>query len=117
MVVVPVVVGNMDRLTTLLQYHEEDPGDSFIRFALASEYGKQGEHIEALKWFEELRENDPDYVGTYYHIGKLYETLDRQSDAITAYKEGIKIAGAQSDQHARSELQSALLEAEGLGFD
>jgi tetratricopeptide (TPR) repeat protein len=115
--VVLAEVGNMDRLETLLEYHKEDPDDSFIRFALASEYAKRGEEATALAWYEGLRDNDRQYVGTYYHLGKLYEKLDRSEEAIGAYKAGIQIASDHSDTHARSELQSALLEAEGIGFD
>ena len=47
--------GNMDRLETLLQYHGEDPDDSFIRFAVASEYRKRGDLQAALTWFEGLK--------------------------------------------------------------
>ena len=109
--------GNMDRLETLLQYHQEDPDDRFMRFAVASEYRKRGDLETALTWFEGLLEMDASYVGTYYHLGKLYEELNRKEDAIKTYRTGITTAGDQSDFHARSELQSALLEAEGLGFD
>jgi tetratricopeptide (TPR) repeat protein len=107
----------MDRLTILQQYHEEDPDDSFIRFAMASEYVKLGDDPSARSWFESLRDNDPDYVGTYFHLGKLYERLGIKEQAIATYQAGATVATKVSDFHARSELQSALLEAEGLGFD
>ena len=107
----------MDRLTQLLHYHEEDPEDSFIRFALASEYVKLGDDRTARTWFESLRDAVPDYVGTYFHLGKLYERLGEKQQALETYQAGVDIAGEISDFHARSELQSALLEAEELGFD
>ena len=107
----------MDRLTTLHAYHDEDPGDPFVRFAIASEYLKRGDEENALRWFEGLRSHDASYVGTYYHLGKLYERLERTADAVETYRAGIAVANTHADFHARSELQSALLEAEGLGFD
>ena len=105
----------MDRLATLLEFLKDDPEDAFTRFALAQEYLKSGRTDEALDFFEGLVRDRPDYVGTYYHLGKLYEALGR--DAAPTYRAGIEVAGRSGDLHARAELQSALLEAEGLGFD
>ncbi|MEP0549085.1 MAG: tetratricopeptide repeat protein [Rhodothermales bacterium] len=107
----------MDRLDTLLDYHREDPDDPFVRYAIAQEHLKRGETNEALACFERLADEHPDYVGTYYHLGKLYETLGRPDEAIRTYRTGVDRAGQASDLHARSELQGALLEAQGIGFD
>ncbi|GMQ80783.1 MAG: hypothetical protein BMS9Abin05_0212 [Rhodothermia bacterium] len=107
----------MDRLKKLLEYHDEDPDDSFIRFALATEYLKLGNEEKARIAFEDLVSHDPEYVGTYYHLGKLYERLDQNERAIQVFTRGINVARVQSDMHARAELQSALLEAEGIGYE
>lgn len=107
----------MDRLDQLLQFYEEDPDDAFTRFALAQEYLNRGEVDEALTLFEELVDTDPDYVGTYYHLGKLYERLDRTADAIETYERGVEVAREQRAQKDLSELQDALLAAKGVGFD
>ena len=100
----------MSRLQSLLDFHEEDPKDSFVLFALASEYRKLGELEQALTFFRRLEESDPIYVGLYYHLGKLLEQLNRKQDAMGVYKKGIEIAQLVQDFHARSELQSALIE-------
>ena len=107
----------MDRFDTLLQYHRDDPGDPFVRYALAQEHLKRNETNEALAYFEGLADEHPDYVGTYYHLGKLYEALGRSDDAVRTYQAGIQRATAANELHARAELQSALLEAQGIGFD
>lgn len=107
----------MDRLEALKGFYEEDPGDSFTRFALAQEYLKRGRTEEALRFFEGLVADDPDYVGTYYHLGKLYEALDRKEDAMRTYRQGIDVAQRRRDAHARAELQDALMQAEGIGFE
>ena len=107
----------MDRLKALLEFLDEDPGDSFTRFALAREYLKQGLPEKALEYFEGLVVEDPNYVGTYYHLGKLYESLGRKDDAVATYRSGIQTAQRRREFHALSELQDALLKAEGVGFD
>lgn len=107
----------IDRLAALLQFYEDDPTDGFTRFALASEYLKRGDTAQALAFFEALVRDDPTYVGTYYHLGKLYQKLGRTPDAITTYQQGIQIAQQQRDMHAQAELQDALMQAQGIGFD
>lgn len=107
----------MNRLKALLEFHRDDPNDPFTRFAIAQEYRKLGNASQAVAFFEGLVNDHPDYVGTYYHLGKLYQQLGRSEDALTTFQTGIDKATAMNDVHARAELQSALLEAEGIGFD
>lgn len=107
----------MDRLAALLEFHRLDSDDPFTRFALAQEHFKRGDSAQALAFFEGLVHDHPNYVGTYYHLGKLYTMLERDDDATKTYRAGIDAATQNGDLHARAELQSALLEAEGLGFD
>lgn len=108
---------SQDRLSALLDFYRDDPDDPFVRYALAQEYLGRGDSEQALATFEALVAEQPDYVGTYYHLGKLYETLGRTDAAVQTYQAGIETAGRASDLHARAELQSALLEAQGIGFD
>lgn len=107
----------MDRLSALRAFYDEDPDDPFTRFALAQEHLKRGAPGEALAFFEGLVREHPDYVGTYYHLGALYAHLGRDDDARQTYRDGVAVATRVGDLHARAELQSALLEAEGLGFE
>ena len=107
----------MDRLATLEAFLRDNPDDPFTRFALAQEHAKRGQADAALEYYEGLVEAHPGYVGTYYHLGALYRDLGRDDDALAAYRAGVRAATAAGDAHARAELQGALLEAEGLGFD
>ena len=77
-------------------------------FALAREFAKKGSSDEALRYYERLVGIAPDYTGTYYHLGKLYEQLGRKDDAIAIYQKGMEITLKKNDHHALSELQSAL---------
>ncbi len=107
----------MDRLAALLEFHRLDPEDAFTRFAIGQEYLKSGDSDQALALFEGLVRDHPDYIGTYYHLGKLYMEVGRSDAATNTYRGGIDAATKLGDLHARAELQSALLEAEGIGFD
>lgn len=91
---------------------KKNPDDSFTKFALALEMRKLDELEKARRLFESIRENQPQYVGVYYHLAKLYEDLDEPERAKTIYKEGITITQEQRDQHAQSELQTALMNLE-----
>lgn len=107
----------MSRLDALLAFYRDDPDDPFTRFALAQEYLKADDPEQALGFFEGLVRDHPDYVGTYYHLGLLYERLGRDEAAAATYRAGVTAATRAGDLHARAELQGALLAAEGLGFD
>ncbi len=105
------------RIEALQEFLREDPEDEFTRFALATEYMKAGNVAAARSHYERLLQERPDYVGTYYHLGALYIGIGERGLALETYRRGIEVAQSQRDTHARAELQSALLEAEGFGFD
>jgi Tfp pilus assembly protein PilF len=98
----------MERIDKLKAYLEKDPGDSFLRHALGLEYVKLGEEEKAKNAFETVVANDPTYVGTYYHLAKLLEKLGDNDGAMKTYEQGIAVAKAAGDIHARNELQMAL---------
>ena len=83
------------------------PADSFLKHALALEYIKLGDEPQARKEFEELLAKDPGYVGSYYHLAKLLETIGEKEAAIEWYEKGMSAARNAGDQHALNELQSA----------
>lgn len=105
------------RLEQLLAFYKEDPDDAFTRFAIAQEYQKAGAPQQAISFYEQLIEDQPTYTGTYYHLGKLYEEGGRTEEAIATYQQGIRTAREQRNLKDLSELQDALLQAQGIGFD
>ncbi|HCN82984.1 MAG TPA: tetratricopeptide repeat protein, partial [Sphingobacteriaceae bacterium] len=52
-----------------------------------------------------------------YHLGKLYEALNRKDDAVKTYQDGIHVARAARDNHALSELQAVYNSAMGLDYE
>ena len=107
----------MDRLALLRQYLADDPDDAFTRFAYAQELAKAGDPDGARAAYEGLRAAQPDYVGTYYALGALLERTGRRAEAAEVYRAGVAVATRLRDLHARAELQSALLAAEGPADD
>lgn len=96
------------RLEQLLAMLENEPDDPFLKYAIATEYVKLDDKENALLYYTNLVTNHSDYVGTYYHLGKLYEKLSAPGKAEAMYRKGIEVARAARDKHAASELQSAL---------
>lgn len=96
-----------NRLQQLFQFHENNPNDSFILFALAKEYEKLEDIPNAFKYYHLLRDEHKDYVGTYYHLAKLYEKVEKFDEAIQTYTVGMEIAKAQGDMHAYGEMSGA----------
>ncbi len=96
---------NNQRLKQLLSFFNEGSKDPFIKYAIATEYLKENEIDLALQFYEDLIQNHPDYIGTYYHLGKLYNQLDRTEAAKMVLEKGILEAKKIHDTHALSELQ------------
>ena len=97
----------MDRIDKLHEYLTTLPNDSFLRHALALEYIKIGNDDEARKLFESILNDDPKYVGSYYHLAKLLERAGENDLAIEWYEKGMKTAKEAGDQHSYNELQAS----------
>jgi Tfp pilus assembly protein PilF len=74
---------------------------------LALEYVKIDKEDEAITQFVELLKNEPDYVGSYYHLAKLYERNQQTDAAIEIYTKGMEVAKKLKDNHNLNELRSA----------
>lgn len=96
------------RIAKLKQFLEQDPDDSFSRYALALEIAGTGEVEEAVALLEELLHRDPRYVPGYHQLGLLYERVGRREASITILERGIAVASEQGDTHGRKEMQEAL---------
>src|SRR5215470_10018678 len=100
----------MNRIEILKGFLDENPNDSFSRYALALEYAKLAQNDDALREFETVGKNDPDYVATYFQLGQLYQKLGRTHEAEKTFRTGITIAAKAGDEHTRSGLEAALEE-------
>lgn len=102
------------RLDLLLGILKETPTDSFVIFAIAKEYENIGDQNEAIQYYEKLYHLDPNYVGLYFHWGKIHEEINDSNKAIEIYSMGIEVASMQKDGHAERELRAAKYNCELL---
>ncbi|WP_291725592.1 tetratricopeptide repeat protein [Bernardetia sp.] len=87
----------MDRLTQLLSFLEKEPNDTFLLYALATEYLKTDVQ-KALEYFENLLQNYSEYIPTYYHAAELYTHLENYEKANQTYLKGIKTCQEQIEK-------------------
>ncbi|WP_374948164.1 tetratricopeptide repeat protein [Mucilaginibacter sp.] len=107
----------ISRLDKLLAFLQNEPEDEFLKYALATEYLRLNDSEKALNYYEDLVNNHPNYTGTYYHLGKLYEALGRKDDALSTYEKGIEITKSKRDMHSLSELQGVYMNLKGFDDD
>jgi len=103
---------NEERLKKLKEWEAQKPEDAFLKFALSQEYISAGDDAEAKKYLELLEEKFPDYLATYYQLGKLYERLEEPVKAKTAYTKGKEVARTAGDAKTLRELNEALTQLE-----
>jgi Tfp pilus assembly protein PilF len=97
----------MDRKEKIIEMLKVSPSDNFLRHALALEFIKSGDDTAARNLFEQILNDDEGYIGSYYHLGKLFERNGETQLAIQWYKKGMQAAKNAKDNHAYNELQSA----------
>jgi tetratricopeptide (TPR) repeat protein len=102
----------MSRLQQLFQFLENSPEEPFLLFAIAKEYEGLGDADNALQYYVKLTHDAPYYVGTYYHLGKLYEKKQLFEEALKIYQQGMNVAQRAGDRHAYSELSGAKMDLE-----
>lgn len=88
---------------------ETNPDDSFLRYAAALEYRKAGESQRALETLKNLIAHDPDYLGSYYQLGKLLEDSGDADEAMKVYRSGLTIAQKTQDVKTLGELHEAIM--------
>jgi Tfp pilus assembly protein PilF len=100
-------ISALDRVEKLKEFLEQNPADSFVQHALALEYIKAGDDAKAQKLFEDILIREPSYVGSYYHLAKLFERNGNNEAAIQWYEKGMDEAKKAGEDHAYNELRSA----------
>lgn len=97
-----------NRIPLLENLLKNNENDAFTLFALAKEYEKISEPKKAIETYLKIKIHNRDYIGLYYHLGKLYENQELTNEALEIFREGIEISKKLGDFHALSELQGAI---------
>jgi hypothetical protein len=90
----------------------DDPGDTFLRYSLAMELDKEGNHEASLAKFAELTSDDPPYVPAFFMAGQQLARLGRMDEARAILRNGIDAAHSQHDLHAAGEMSEFLTSLE-----
>ena len=101
----------MNRINLLKGFLEEDPQDSFSKYALALEFDKVGDIHKAISLLTELQQENQTYLPLYYQLGLFQEKNGDKNSALETYQKGLVIANQAGDNHTANELRSAM---EGL---
>lgn len=96
-----------NRIEQLKTFLEASPNDAFLHHALALEWLKAGDETQAEQHFRQNLNEQPQYIATYYHLGKLLERTMHSEEALHLYEQGMKLAKAAGDNHTYNELQAA----------
>lgn len=86
----------------------DDPGDVFLRYSLAMELDKEGDHDASLAKFDELVREDPPYVPAFFMGAQQLARLGQSNKARKLLRDGIEAARAQHDFHAAGEMSEFL---------
>lgn len=98
-----------ERLDLIKKMLKKSPKDTFLNYAAALEYEKQGDKSTAIELIERVLDIDEKYLGAYYKLGKLYEEQALPEKAINIYRKGKEIAKSTNDQKTIGELTEALM--------
>lgn len=104
----PAMVNNENKISQLAKAIRKDADDTFSKFALALELLKQGSVEKAQLLFEAVLKQDPEYLGVYYHLGKLYQSRGMHNNALQLFEDGIKLASNNNELRTKSELHEAI---------
>ena len=98
----------IDRITKLKSFLEDDPDTDFTHYALAQANGKIEKFDEAIDYYERCIAVKAEYSAAYFHLGRTYTRVGRTDDARRILTEGVGVAGKQGDILTRDEMQDEL---------
>jgi len=95
---------SVERLAQLQAMLAEEPGDLFLRYAIALELKREGNMEQAISDLETMLHEHPDHIASYYQLAIMLADLGRTNDAIEVCKAGSLRCLVTGDRKARAEL-------------
>lgn len=96
---------NTERLEQLRGMLADEPGDLFLRYAIALELKRNGNMEQAIADLEAILTDDPKHIASYYQLALLQADLGRAADARATCEAGMLQCLVTGDRKARAELQ------------
>lgn len=93
----------------LQSFAEQEPDNAFNWYGLALEY-IDDQPEEALKYFEKLLVEFPNYLPSYYPAANLFAQLGLLEKARSAFEAGIALALSKNESKILSELKNSYLD-------
>ena|SRR5688572_3850573 len=93
----------------------KEPTDQFLRYALAMELEKEGEHDRSLKTFRGLMQDPQPHVPSFLMAGQNLTKHGRVDEARTVLRTGIEEARRQNNLHAAGEMGDLLASLGSFG--
>ena len=94
----------IERIEQLRALLAEEPGDAFVRYAIALELKRAGDMEGAAKDLEALLHDDPKYIACYYQLALILADLGRTHEAVHVCEIGSLHCITTGDRKARAEL-------------
>ncbi len=93
-----------ERLEQLRVMLADEPGDLFLRYAIALELKRNGEVEQAIAGLEAILSEDPKHIASYYQLATMLADLGRIDEAAEVCEAGSMQCLVTGDRKARSEL-------------
>lgn len=98
----------MSRRGKLEEMLLKEPDDVFLRYSLAMELEKDGEHEACLETFKALMTDSPPYVPAFFMAAQQRARLGEIDVAKEFLRNGIEEARSQDNAHAAAEMSEML---------
>ena len=79
----------------------DDPQDQFLRYSLAMELQKEGDHERSIQLLAGLTADEEPYGAAFFMLAKQLVPLGRLNEARDALRAGIELARRRGDGHRR----------------
>ncbi|MEO0403329.1 MAG: hypothetical protein AAF193_00510 [Bacteroidota bacterium] len=97
----------MSRLEQLQQLLQEDPNDSFLKYALALEFRANGD-TRAIDQLKDLIQSDSQYLPSFQTLGQWLFDDGEDDQAIEVLNRGVELAEKQRNLKAMNEMKELL---------
>lgn len=87
---------------------KEEPDDLFLNYSVAMEYLALNDVEKAIEYFLYTLKLKPDYIPSFYQLGKAFEATSQKEEALSYYRKGLELARLQKNNKAVNEFGEAL---------